>query len=74
MVRVDLVKIGRQTTEAQELTLGEIKYLIFLTSPAAKLNFVEIWSSAARFFAQALGYPDAETMHAYWLCWHGAAG
>lgn len=65
MVRVDLVKIGRQTTQAQKLTLGEIKHLIFLTSPATELNFVDVRSSAARFFAQALGYPGAETMHAY---------
>ena len=42
MVRVDLVKIGRQMTQAQKLTLGGIKYVIFLTSSAAKLNFVEI--------------------------------
>lgn len=41
MVRVDLVEIGRQTTQAQKLTLGGIKYLISLTSSAAKLDFVD---------------------------------
>lgn len=42
VVRVELVRVGKQTTQAQKPTLSKIKYLVFLTSFATKLMFTEI--------------------------------
>lgn len=41
VVRVELVRVGKQTTQAQKPTLSKIKYLVFLTSFATKLMFTE---------------------------------
>lgn len=42
VVRVELVRVGKQTTQAQKPTLSKIKYLVFLTSFATTLMFTEI--------------------------------